>query len=184
MGPPVRQVHVAHLPPPRSDVVAVRPGRLKPLIDRISKSVLELRWRGINCLFHCWIQTQIVLLINDCLVANPPGLRSTIHRPAGPSTIIHTKAVSQVVQIKAVQVKVVGRAVQSKPIRKAVQVMAVSQAVQIQSNAVLQAVLQAVLTTAGKLWRVGGGIKPEEARTDNPLHRSKKSKRVQLVFNF
>jgi hypothetical protein len=42
VGPP-HTVHVAHLPPRVHAVKAVRPGRLQPLIDRISKSVLELR---------------------------------------------------------------------------------------------------------------------------------------------
>ena len=42
VGPP-KTVNVKHLKPPKNGVEAVRPGRLQPLIDRISKSVLELR---------------------------------------------------------------------------------------------------------------------------------------------
>jgi len=38
-----KTVKVAHLKPSRNPGEAVRPGRLQPLIDRISKSVLELR---------------------------------------------------------------------------------------------------------------------------------------------
>ena len=125
MGQP-KTVHVAHLRPPTNGVEALRPGRLQPLIDRISKSVLELRCQHeIKVLFH-WLQTQIVLLINNCLVASPPGLRTEIQCTVDQSTTIQSKAVSKVVQLKAVQVKSVGRAVQRKGVRKAVKVMAVS----------------------------------------------------------
>ena len=102
--------------------------------------------------FLHWLQTQIVLLINNWLVANPPGLRITIQSTAGQSKISQSKAVRQVVQSKAVRVR---QAVQSKAVRQTVQSKAVRQAVQsktvrqtVQSMAVR--VGQAVLTTAGK----------------------------------
>ena len=41
VGPP-KTVNVKHLKLPTNRVGGVRPGRLQPLIDRISKSVLEL----------------------------------------------------------------------------------------------------------------------------------------------
>jgi hypothetical protein len=152
-------------------------------------------------IFFHWLQTQIVFLINEWLVANPPGLRRTIQSTAGQSTagqstIIPSKAVSKVVQIKAAQVKAVIWAVQCKAARKAVQIKAISQALQskavsqaVQSKAVRQtvqsmAVGQAVLTTAGKSRRVGGRIKPQKVGTNNPLHSSQESERVQLVSNF
>ena len=194
VGPPTI-VNFKHLRPPKDGVNAVRPDRLHPLINRISTSVLELRWCEMKIFFH-WLQTQIVLLINDWLVANPPGLRSTIQGTAGQSTIIQSKAVSKVVQIKAAQVKAVVRAVQCKAVRKAVQVKAMSQAVQsmavsqaVQSMTVRQtvqsmAVGQAVLTTAGKSWRVGGRRKPQKVGTNNPRHSSQECERVQLVSNF